>query len=649
MREIRSFLAIILFCAAATFVSIETFDMAGNIMERGRPFISGTEGTLKTEFFGKLSEGKTKTEQRAHYAFSIEELERMLLQNRGQEQNGDRYMETVGTIYIYSCSYSGGLAAYYGNNGAMVFRMAMTDDYTGQRQKYECRLLQDGSLWFTYRTESESKMDLPDYTVNEILRFGRTDYVYDDGETNPEEERQNREGELERYMAEETGGEIQEFWCREGQLYRIDREAELLAEVTDEKEGCIADFLTGQFRRIDCQLMVSEDSFAEIEKYKPDGYSLLWEKNGWNDIAVCDLNHDGRMDYVAALYPDDYEEVRRYVEDSPYEKAPQYYAAGFWLFLSGEGGSYRQIQLSDSIEYWEDLLSLVKVAFVEEGVLELEYFVGRTPFDNAVLRFQYDGDEEDFYIIRSDYRDGFDDSFLTGDADNYGRTSLREYFTGRQHYCEGLWESVEDVPLPEDNVLGFFGDRFQYRCMNLIEERHINCMIQEKEYAVLMTLVEAFPAGGLRVCMSSSPVFYNRRLVSGILEVSFYDEEETFIDVWIPVMVDRQKGEYVMVTKLIEKEAFLRILEEWAEDALSEYDMMPEDKIRCMEAVEENWEKEALTENYLKKEGRILSLQIVEEGILVRIREKTDRWWNYDYIIDKEYFIGTEIWEYYKQ
>ena len=52
------------------------------------------------------------------------------------------------------------------------------------------------------------------------------------------------------------------------------------------------------------------------------------------------------------------------------------------------------------------------MAFVEAGILELEYFVGRSPFDNAVLRFAYDEETEDFYIIRSDYRDGFDDSLL---------------------------------------------------------------------------------------------------------------------------------------------------------------------------------------------------------------------------------------------
>lgn len=649
MEKVKNFLAVILFCSVWTFVGIKTFGMSENSMKSGQLFISGTEGTLKTEFFGKLSEEREQTKQKALYAFSIEELERMLSDNCRREQEGGRYMESVGSIYLFPKTYSGALVACYENDETTSFRMVMTEDDTEQRQEYECRRLQDGSFWFVCRMESGSNRDLPDYTVNEVLRYGRADYVYDDGERNLEEERQNREGELERYMEAETGGAIQEFWCREGRLCLVDRETERFLDVTDEKESCIADFLAGQLERIDCGILVNEGSFAEIEKYKPEGYSLLWEKNGWNDIAVCDLNHDGRMDYVAALYPEDYEEVSRYADGSLYEKLPQYYAAGFWLLLSGEDDSYQQIQLSDSIEYWETELSLTKVAFVEAGILELEYFVGRSPFDNAVLRFAYDEETEDFYIIRSDYRDGFDDSLLTGDVDNYGQTTLRTYFTGQQRYCEGVWDSRENIPLPGENVLGYFSDSFQYRCMNPTEESNINSLIQEKEYEILRTLVEAYPSGGLDVSMLASPVFYNAVLVSGRIEIYFYDEEDEFIRIQIPVMVDKQSGSYVMVTKLAEQETFLRILEEWTEDALSENIITPEDKMRCIKAVEENWEKETLTETYFKKEGCTLSLQIAEEGVRVSIREKTDGWQEYDYTIDKEYFIGTEIWKYYNQ
>ncbi len=647
MGDIRSFLAALLVCAVLAPAGIESFNMAGNYMESGRNFISGAGENRKTELFQKASAERELTMQKASYAFSVGELDGLLSENRRQDENSGQYMEAVGSLYLFPESYSGALEAYYGKEGTTAFWMVMTDG-AEQRQQYECRLLQDGSLWFTYRTESGSRLDLPDYTVNDILRYARADYVYDDGEKDLEEERRVRESELAQYMEEETGGELREFWLREGRLFLINREAELFTDVTDEKEICIAQFLLKQSRRIDCQALVSEDAFAEIEKYKPEGYSLLWEKNGWSDIAVCDLNRDGRMDYVAALYPDDYEEIIRYGEGSPYEKWPQYYAAGFWLLLSGEDGSYEQIPLSDSIEYWEAELDLVEVAFVEEGILELEYFIGRSPFSNAVLRFRYDADARDFCIIRSDYRNAYDDSLLIGNTDNYGKTSLGAYFTGRQHYCEGIWESMEDIALPGGNQLGYFSDSLRYRCENSTEEEHINSLLQQKEEEVIEELTADYPSGGLDANMVVSPVFYNEKLVSGLIEIYFNDEEDNFIRLLIPVMVDKQNGEYVAITELIEKETFLRILEEWASDALDDFDS-PEDKIRCMEAVEENWEQVEKKENYLKKEGRVLFLQIAEEGVRLKIREQTDSWWAYEYTIDKEYFIGTKIWEYYRQ
>jgi hypothetical protein len=55
-----------------------------------------------------------------------------------------------------------------------------------------------------------------------------------------------------------------------------------------------------------------------------------------------------------------------------------------------------------------------------------------------------------------------------------------------------------------------------------------------------------------------------------------------------------------------------------------------------------------LIENYMDTESRILSLQIVEGGVRLGVRQKTDDMPDDDYyIIDKEYFIGTKIWEYY--
>ncbi|HBA69806.1 MAG TPA: hypothetical protein DCZ40_10695 [Lachnospiraceae bacterium] len=591
-------------------------------------------------------EEKLLAEQKELYACYIEKLEQLLSEGGGQETGDGLYQETIGSIYLYSGAYSGGLQADEREDGSMTFWMVVEDDNTEEKQRFHCRLLTDGSLWFTYQAENEGAKDLPGYIVNEdVLRYGKADFVYDDGQTDIEEKRRLRRQELEQYMGEEVKGEVQEFWCCQEHVYKIDREAETFADVTEEKEGCIAYFLEGQPNRIRCQSKVSEAVLGEVEKYKPEGYSLLWGKNAWSETGVCDLNHDGKMDYVAVLYPDDYEEVRKYADDSPYENSPQYYAAGFWLLLSDEKGEYEQIQLSGSIEYWEDALDLVEVGFVDEGVLQLEYFVGRSPFSNAQLQFQYDEEEKNFYILSSYYRDGYDDALLIGDRDNYGRTSMSSYFAWPQHYCEGVWESVDEVAMQDGSRLGYYSDSFQYRCENLLEERHINSLIWEKEYGLFLAMKEYYSGMELNFHMVADPVFYNHKLVSGHVELYGHAGEDYDFTVWMPVMADKQKGEYVTVTGLLEKESFIRIFEDWSENELSHGRMETEEKERYRKAIEECWEKADLTENYLGNKEEVLFLQMVQEGVRIGIWSETGKWMQYS-IIDKEYFLGTKIWDY---
>lgn len=599
------------------------------------------------------SEDKLLEEQREAYADSIGELDQMLFENReltgnrGQESDGGIYWEEINTIYMFSESYYGVLRAEYGEGKTDAFQMVMRDGEKSEKHKYECRLLSDGSLWFSFQTESKSEKDLPDYIVNEdALRYGRVDYVYDDGRTDIEEEKELRKQEIEQYLKKDIGGEAQEFWCGGDFLYRIDRKEKLFVDAAEDKESCIAAFLREQARRIDCQLPVSEASLDIVERYKPEGYSLLWERNGWNDIAVNDLNHDGRMDYVAALYPDDYEEEKRYEGFSPYELSPQYYAAGFWLLLSSEDGGYEQIRLSGSIEYRDTALVLTEVTFVDEGILQLEYFVGRSPFSNALLRFQYDEEEKEFYILRSYFRDLDDDSLMIAGVENYGRTNMMWYFADMpQNYYDEVWESAKEIYLQEGILLGYYSDSFQYRCENPLEKHHINSLIWEKEYELVEALVRHYADKELDISLYTDPVFYNQRLVSGRVELFWY-EDSGKKTVWMPIMVDKRNGGYATVTKLLEKEEFLRIFADWSEDALNQEIITLEDKEWYVESIEKSWEEADTMENYLGEGRATLFLQIVQEGVKVGV------WPNTDVrrrccTIDKEYFWGTEVWDYF--
>ncbi len=652
------FSAAFIACAILLTACGKTDGVAGNGTENESEADAETAAENKSEADAETAaENKSESDaqiagqQKELYAGFIEELDQMLeenrelVENRRQEIDCGVYREKIGTVYIFSESFSGVLRADYGENGTDAFQIMIRDGKKNEKHRYDCRLLSDGSLWFGFQTESKSKRDLPDYIVNEdALRYSRVDYVYDDGMTDLEEERERRRQEAEQYLEDKIDGEVQEFWCSEDFLYRIDREEGLFSDAAADKESCIADFLRKQVKRLNCQLAVSEASLEVIEKYRPKGYSLL---DAWNEIAVCDLNRDGRMDYVAAFYPDDYEEEQRYEGGSPYELSSQYYAAGFWMLLSAEDGGYEQIRLSDSIEYWESELVLVEVTFVDEGILQLEYFVGRAPFSNALLRFRYEEETKNFYMLRSYYRDSYNDALLIGDEENYGRTSIGAYFSGRpQNYCEGIWQSAEDNLMPGGVEVGYYSDNFQYRCENLLMEHRINSLIWEKEYELVQAFRRYCPDEEPDIMLDADGIFYSGRLVSGRVSLLHYGGERRG-SVNMPVMIDRMSGEYVTVSTLIGKEEFLQIFTDWFGDAAIYGDITAEERKQYVEAIEACWEKADTVEHYFEEGQEFLSLQIEQEGVRVKVWSETNEQWE-SCLVEKEYFWGTDIWDYFE-
>lgn len=627
---------------------------AENSKREGEVKEDNASGKQEVKIENELEENENPAEQKQLFDIYIEQIDQLLEESRELENECNTYREFVGSIYLFSKAYSGGLQAFYDENGIVSYQMALTleDESKNDKQKYICYPLSDGSFWFTYETTREIEKDLPDYTVNEdVLRYMRLDYIYDDGSVDLSEVKVEREQNLQQILTEKINGQVLEFWCSDEKVYQIDRENGIFIDATEGGEFYIASFLKQQQNHMIQQFNVDETVLDEVEKWKPEGYCLLGD---WNEIAVCDVNHDGFMDYVMALYPKDYKEERRYADNSPYEKSSQYYAAGFWLILSNGAEDYKQIQLSDSVEYWETALVLVEVSFIEDGILELEYFIGRSPWSNAVLWFKYSEEDQNFYIFRSYYRQ-FEEEMLIGDEDNYGKLSLYAYFGWPLHYYEGIWDSDDDIPLNEGNQLGYYSDSFQYRCDNPILEHRINSLIWKSEYDLLQQIQEKCSNVSLDLSLIAEPLFYNQKLVSGNME--FYGsgksiENNSDIRVGgdgqeIPIMLDKQTGEYVKVTELIDKEEFMQIFHAWADENSGSDGITIIERMRCDIVIEQAWEKADALSNCIAEDDEILLLQITQEGVRMGVWINSEIKMCY-YMIDKEYFIGTYLWDYLK-
>ena len=338
-----------------------------------------------------------------------------------------------------------------------------------------------------------------------------------------------------------------------------------------------------------------------------------------------------------------------------YLKIPEYYASSFWLLLSCEDSTYEQIQLTYSIEYrQEDALTLVEVTFVEDNLLQLEYFVGRSPWYNAVLQFEYDEENKNFHVYRTYFRescDGMTGKLLIGDQENYGEVSMYSYFAHSQAYNETGWDYADDVDITGRAMLGYYSNSFQYGCANPLEEHHINSLIWEKEYELAQKLQTKYANNKLEFCLLADGLFYNENIISGQMEgygSVFNGQDEQKIRKFVhPIMIDKNTCEYVSVTECIDKESFLQIYQNFVSEERSKEELDAEKIAHFENAITNYWDYADSIESIIEKPEEILCLQIISEGVMIRTRAQDGSWLE-SMIIDKECFIGTELWQYLK-
>ena len=89
-----------------------------------------------------------------------------------------------------------------------------------------------------------------------------------------------------------------------------------------------------------------------------------------------------------------------------------------------------------------------------------------------------------------------------------------------------------------------------------------------------------------------------------------------------------------------------QIFDEWSDDALTHGYITSEEKEQCGEAIEKGWGKADTPENCFGDEDEFLSFLIVQEGVRMGVKRQ-EKWQVNHYIIEKEYFWGTEVWDYF--
>ena len=268
------------------------------------------------------------------YQMYIDRLDTALADSRSRQQDSSLYRENIRSIYTFSDGIVGWLLAAYDEQGIFMVNWLMEcgTEEEAIYQRYHLFLFDDGSDLEAKRKEAE-----------EIWQegFDRT-----------------------------ISGETLEFWYMDEKLYAIDRQEETFTDVSETEAICISTFLQLLPDRIAPELNIDETKAARAEELIPEGYCML--QDSWDNIAACDLNEDGIMDYVMVLCP---EETRYEEMDSYASHHPQYYASKLWLFLSDPDEGYLCVPMTDSIDYpRESVLTLTDVNFVGNTPLHPEQY-----------------------------------------------------------------------------------------------------------------------------------------------------------------------------------------------------------------------------------------------------------------------------------
>ena len=120
-------------------------------------------------------------------------------------------------------------------------------------------------------------------------------------------------------------------------------------------------------------------------------------------------------------------------------------------------------------------------------------------------------------------------------------------------------------------------------------------------------------------------------------------------DLWrvsISIMLDRDTGELINVTDFIEKEEFLELFEHYAHKGCAIHESLTRtERAQCMAILEEGWEEADSLDSLTAFDGKEISLQITQQGIVAGLRTE-GAYRLTEYQIDKEHFMGTELWYY---
>ncbi len=530
---------------------------------------------------------------------------------QGNVQIYDEYKGKIDAISLYSPYYEplnpepeeifeGQYSAFY-EEGVIK---SMHVSFTGlENQSYAYYNL-DSISYYASTFSGWGTMDLPEYLANmDILRYTNYEYnkyLYAQYEADDD------------WISRIGIDDVKSEFCVINEtIYMIDRDRQLLCPVGDgkfEAGNRIVQWMNMLEDRTYGQFYVNEENHQKVASLVPEGY-IFGEQNG---IAAGDINGDGYPEYIACLYPDDYDtEYKRYEYGSPYEHIPEYYASQFWLFESNDQGVYQAIQLTDTIECDNEILTMLNVNFISDKELEIEYFIGRSPYENRLYRYQYEPEDKAFYLTGIIYREGYDGAVWEMDEDVIGLVSMKDFYMKDGETVKGI-----DIS-PEHYYKEKYGTQ-----SNLLDEQHKKIMKYCED-----KWMETEPK------IYSEQLYYNGKCYS--LFYNIYSDGETGNSCTNVLVIDVEKNKVMNMTDIISQEELLELYRYAV--YLSTFERPEQDAIyEHTTLLSEKWED-------INTEQSEIRMYLTQDGLVIYYDSLVER-----VLIQKEYLAGTELVKYYE-
>lgn len=508
--------------------------------------------------------------------------------------------------------------------GRVEMRIALCDEYGWMEYSY----YNSGTVIYFSCYGTDRKDDMPEYQVCEnVLEYIRAD-VYQDKELEAAEWLAEWERFVDESQTVKESVNEREYYGIDGKIYRIDREKKEMTDVTEDTQAYMAKWLEWEAQRVSYSRKVTPETERDVKQLIEE---LISEKHILKgSIAVCDLNQDGKEDYIAVIYnPDNVWEGPNYYIDRE---------ESMWMFQSdGKGGYCKKLLL-------EGNLSCSNLEFLSLGKLRcINYFSHNRQDSWKIEYFLYDKEMQEFYLEKSLETD-FRTIFIKG-RETIGTYTIGEYYTEGERSTENWVRNRNyDIKL-EDGRNVYFRYESIYQNQDSVKTKSINQEIVKMENIFTEDILLDQEDNKDSIYIGNNVTFQNDNICSGRIYGLRYT---TCFN------IETETGICLDIKELVPKEKMLKICRKGMKDEYRNQVSAEEEK-RLLHLIDIGYESSnsltPVSNYYLSEEYANIAFQITAWGVYVYCAEGTNEYEKRKttgVMLDKEYFIDTLLWNYMK-